>query len=74
MSELSKEHMAAIEEQVTADARAIADRALSLSVGSPDIALSILGVAVGHIIEGIDETKRTETLREWLAAFEDTDA
>ena len=73
MSDLSKEQMAAIEQQITADGHAIAARALALGTGSPDIALAILGVAVGKVIEGIDETKRTETLREWLASFEDTD-
>lgn len=74
MSELPKAQMDAIEKQINADGSDIAATAISLGAGSPDIALAILGVAVGKVIEGIDETKRTETLREWLASFEDTDA
>ena len=74
MRNLSKAEMDAIEAQVNADGREIAARALHLANDSPDIAIAILGVAVGRIIDGIDEARRTETLRNFLESFEDTDA
>ena len=58
-----------IAEQITKDGYAFAAKALEIASGSPDIALAILGVAAGKIIDGIEPARRAAVLRDYLDSF-----
>jgi hypothetical protein len=60
-------------DQITRVGKAFANQALAEAVGSPDIALAILGVAASEVIDSIDADRRAEVLRSYLESFGDTE-
>ncbi len=62
----------AIADHINNDGRAFAAKAMARALGSPDIALAILGVAAGIVIDGIERERRSEVLRNYLDSFDDS--
>jgi hypothetical protein len=68
---LTEAQLNAVADQITRVGKAFANQALAETIGSPDIALAILGVAASEVIDSIDADRRAEVLRAYLESFED---
>ncbi len=69
---MTKDNYGVIADHINNDGRAFADWAMERALGSPDIALAILGVAAGMVIDRIEQEKRSEVLRNYLDSFDDS--
>jgi hypothetical protein len=69
--ELTPAQFESVVDQITRVGKAFANQALAEAIGSPDIALAILGVAASEVIDSIDADRRAEVLRAYLESFED---
>ena len=59
----------AVSDKINHDGSSLAQWAMRSAAGSTDIALAILGVAAGKIIDGIDPAERAKVLLEYLDSF-----